>query len=216
MKKIIFAIAVLLGIAVLSLMAASQLSGQDPLVETESTFTYINPALDLKETSTCTTTFFEEMQPVYGNCTFYLNSTSCLNASGPNTTCNQEQSAYDYQCQTGTSTVTKNSTICTPNKEFILEFKNETTTILRKRIDYSDWGPCITDIQDYCLIVTCVSLYDGAHNGQFTDCRGGKTCQRFEICDDSIRTAYKNSLEEFVENDPTFYYKKLQIEEEGP
>ena len=62
-------------------------------------------------------------------------------------------------------------------------------------------------------MVRWVSLYDGAHKGQFTDCNGGKSCQKFEICDGSIKTFYKNSREGFVADDPSFYLNKLALKE---
>ena len=90
---------------------------------------------------------------------------------------------------------------------------NKQFTTQKKQIDFSDWGPCIHEESNGCIIVTCVSRYDGAHNGQFTDCRGGKTCQRFEFCQDKVRVLYKNSRDDFVENDPTFFNKKLELRE---
>src|SRR3989338_6870869 len=49
----------------------------------------------------------------------------------------------------------------------------------------------------------------------FSDCKGGKSCQKFVICDNSIKTFYKNSREDFVESDPTFFLDKLAIQEVG-
>lgn len=216
MRKTILVLGILAGIALLSLMAASQLTMPAPIVKTQSTFTYISPTIDLEEAETCTTSFFEETQPVYGTCTFYDNYTSCLNTTGPNTACGEQHSTHDYRCQKGAISATKNKTECAPNKEFVLDMKNGTKTLLKKNIDFSDWGPCIREKKNGCLIVTCVSYYDGAHNGEFVDCRGGKTCQRFEICGDGIKITYKNSREDFAEDDPTFYYKRLNIEEVGP
>ena len=88
---------------------------------------------------------------------------------------------------------------------------------MKKQIDFSDWGPCIYSQENIggnsCLIVTCQSIYDGANDGQFHGCKGGTSCQRFEICDDSIKTFYKNSRESFVEDDPSFHLSKLAIGE---
>jgi hypothetical protein len=208
-KATVIAIAVVF--VLLSAFVASQLN---PLVLVDTTTTFINTKMDLKESKTCTTEFYDEATPIYGTCTFYHNYTLCLNTSGPNTDCSNQQSTRQFQCQTGSSTIAKNKTTCIPNKEFVIEIDNA-GTILKKKIDYSDWGPCIREIQGNCLVVTCVSLYDGAHNGEFTDCSGGKSCQRFTICEDSITTEYKNSRNDFVEDDPTFYYKRLHVQEVG-
>ncbi len=211
MKKWTVAIAMLLGIIMLSIFAASQLG---PLVTTEKSHTFISAKNDLVQSQTCTTSFFDEVIPTYQQCTYYSNYTSCLNSTGPNTDCSARQSISTFQCQIGASTVTKNTTSCTPDKEFIIETIDGGTT-LKKKIDYSDWGPCVHEIAGSCLIITCVSYNDGAHNGQFTDCNGGKSCQRFEICDDYTKTTYKNSREDFVEDDPSFYYKRLAVQEVG-
>ena len=106
----------------------------------------------------------------------------------------------------------KDKTECKPNDEFIISIDRGAAT-LKKQIDFSDWGPCVYEEQNSCLVVTCVSRYDGAHRGQFTDCKGGKSCQRFEICDNSIKTFYKNSREDFVADDPSFHLNKLSVKE---
>ena len=59
--------------------------------------------------------------------------------------------------------------------------------------------------------MTCVSFYDGAHKGKFTNCNGGKSCQKFQFCDDKVKVFYKNSRDDFVEEDPTFYISKLAM-----
>ena len=212
MNKTTIAIVVVLSFAFLSLFAASQLDELLPIVEVERIQSFISANMDLIEEETCTTTFYEEDEPIMDTCTSYRNYTSCLNTTGPNTACSAEQSISNYSCQTGTVTSTKNRTECVPNKEFIIEITEGEAT-LRKKIDYSDWGPCVQEIQGNCLVVTCVSYYDGAHNGEFTDCNGGKSCQRFEICDGEVTTTYKNSRDDFTSDDPTFYLGRLQVQE---
>lgn len=152
------------------------------------------------------------MQDVYGDCIYYHNYTDCINTSGPNTDCSLKQDKWNFRCKIGENIVTRNRTECKPDDKFIISI-DKGVAVLKKQIDFSDWGPCIYNEENTCLIVTCVSLYDGAHEGQFIDCRGGKSCQKFEICDDSIDVFYKNSREDFVETDPSFYLPKLVLEE---
>ena len=215
MKEIKISIVIIAIVALLSITALSQLS---PLANILTKNTQVTPTISLEEKDTCTTTFYDETQDIYGNCVYYHNYTFCSNVSGPNTGCSLQQRTWDFQCKTGTSTATKNKTECKPNEDFIITI-NQGTATLKKQIDYSDWGPCIYSQENLngnsCLVVTCVSLYDGAHKGQFTDCRGGKSCQRFELCDGSIKTFYKNSREDFVEDDPSFHLNKLAIKEVG-
>ena len=209
MKKInlfmlMFVIAILLSITVFS-----QIS---PIQYTINKFNQITSTITLEEKDTCTIEFYDEVQDVYGTCIYYTNSTGCLNTSGPNTDCSVNQEQFYYSCKTGETTVAKNKTECKPNDEFIISI-DKGAAVLKKQIDYSNFGPCIYEEQNSCLVVTCVSMYDGAHKGQFTDCNSGKSCQRFEICDDNINTLYKNSREDFVENDHSFYLDKLAIKE---
>jgi len=213
MKKINLFIAIFVIAALLSIGVLSQLS---PLSNIISRTTYVTPTISLEERDTCTTNFYDELQPVYGTCVHYYNYTSCLNSSGPNTACSLKQNIKNFQCKTREVSVTKNTTECKPNDEFVISI-NQGAATLKKQLDYSDWGSCIYSQENIagnsCLVVTCVSLYDGAHNGQFTDCRGGKSCQRFEICDNSIKTLYKNSREDFVTEDPSFHLSKLALGE---
>lgn len=209
MKKInVFVITLVMAI-LLSITALSQLS---PITNIVSKITQATPAISLEEKETCTTTFYDEVQDIYGNCIYYHNYTSCLNTSGENTYCSLKQTTRNFQCKTGEVTVAKNSTECKPNDKFVISI-NQGTATLKKQIDYSEWGPCIHSQENNCLIVTCVSNDDGAFKGQFTDCKGGKSCQRFEICDNSIKTFYKNSREGFAEDDPSFYLNKLPLAE---
>jgi len=213
MKKINLFAAMLVIAILLSIGVLSQLI---PISNIIVKTTQITPTIALEEKDTCTTAFYDKVQDVYGNCINYHNYTRCLNSTGPNTDCSLQQDQINFQCITGEATVTKNTTECKPNDEFIISI-DQGAAVLKKQIDFSDWGPCVYAQEaingNSCLVVTCVSLYDGAHKGQFTDCNGGKSCQRFEICDDSVKTLYKNSREDFVADDPSFHLGKLVLTE---
>ena len=196
-KKVL--VLALLIVSVLALTVASQMS-------------QVTSTISVEEVKTCTTNFYNEVQDVYGNYNYYHNYSLCLNTSGPNTDCSTQQDILNLTGKLVQVTVTKNSTECTPPNKYIVSIDKGATTE-KKEIDFSDWGPCIYNAENNCLIVTCVSNEDGAFKGQFTDCKGGKSCQRFEICDNSIKTFYKNSRDNFVENDPSFYLGKLILTE---
>jgi hypothetical protein len=208
MKKNIFVLMFVIAV-LLSIGALSQLS---PIIKTISKANQITPSISLEEKETCTTSFYDEVQSVYGDCVYYLNYTSCLNTSGPNTGCSLKQDTRNFRCKTGENIFNRNRTECRPNDEFIISIE-QGTAVLKKQIDFSEWGPCIYNEENNCLIVTCQSRYDGANDGQFHGCKSGTSCQRFEICDNSIKTFYKNSREDFVENDPSFYLNKLALKE---
>lgn len=208
-RKINLFVLIVVIVAVLSMAALSQIS---PIIETINNINQITPTIILEEKSVCSTEFYEEVQTIYGDCIHYDNYTHCLNTSGVNTDCFPQQDKMSFSCKTGEDIFYRNRTECIPNDEFIISIDKD-TAVLKKQLDFSDWGPCVYEEENNCLVVTCVSLYDGAHKGQFTDCKGGKSCQRFEICDDSIKTFYKNSREDFVEYDSSFHLPKLALGE---
>jgi hypothetical protein len=208
MKKLIFVVMLVISV-LLSLGALSQLGTVSNIVGKVS---FVTPTISLEEKETCTTKFFDVVEDVIGTCTYYHNFTNCVNITGPNTGCFADQSSWDYECKTGEKVTPSNSTSCVANDEFVISVDQGLTT-LKKQIDFSDWGPCVYESQNSCLVVTCVSLYDGAHKGEFVDCNGGKSCQKFEICDGSIKTSYKNSREDFVADDPSFHLSKLALGE---
>lgn len=209
MKKINLFVLIVVIVVLLSIAALSQLN---PIIKTVKDVNQITPTISLEERSICTTKFYEEVEDIYGDCIYYNNQTSCLNTSGPNTGCSTEQNTLTFRCKTGENIIKSNKTECKPDDKFIISI-DKGAAVLKKQIDFSDWGPCIYEEENNCLVVTCVSNDDGAFKGQFTDCKGGKSCQRFEICDDSIKTFYKNSRYDFVEEDPSFYLPKLGLGE---
>jgi len=196
-------------VSVLALAALSQI---DPITNSVTKTNQVTPNIVLQETDTCTIDFYNEPQDVYVNCIYYHNYTYCSNISGSNTGCSLQQNSLNTTCKTGQITVAKNNTQCKPNNEFTINI-NQNNVVLKKQIDFSDWGPCAYNAENNCLIVTCVSNEDGAFQGKFTNCNGGKSCQKFEICDNSIKAFYKNSREGFVADDPTFYLSQLALKE---
>lgn len=206
MKKIILVVLVLV---ILSVTVLSQLT---PELDIKSRIKAISSKINLEEREICKTTSYDEVEQVYGDCKEYITSKTCLNTSGPDTDCSETQKEYTYKCVTAEKKVKKEKTECRPDEKFIISI-DKGDVILKKQIDFSDFGPCIYETKNDCLIVTCVSKYDGAHDGKFTNCDGGRSCQKFEICDNSVKRFYKNSREDFVEEDPSFYLPKLDLGE---
>lgn len=200
-------------ISLLSIAAASQISDTSgaqfyPSLKT----TKATDKIDFGNLQDCKTISYNETQDVYGNVTKY-GYTRCLNPSNQSYyDCLNESDTYQSYEVIGRTTIPKTREECVDKNAFQISIKRK-NEIINKEIDFSGWGACIHETKDNCLIVTCVSLYDGAHNGKFTNCNGGKSCQRFEICENSIETYYKNSREDFVEYDPTFFLNKLEMAE---
>ena len=122
---------------------------------------------------------------VYENCVNYHNYTLCLNTTGANTDCSQEQLIYNVTCVIGTESyqnyekvseqvVQKSKTTC--NKEgYTIDIAGAT-----KKINFSKAGY-------YCSldgnIITCDSVHDGNGDGK---CKSGETCIKFEITSKGI------------------------------
>ena len=192
-------LAVLL-ISFLALTAASQIS-------------QVTNAISVEEVKACTTSSYDEVQTVYGNCFYYLNYTNCLNTTGPNTACSTDQNIINFTCKTGEIILNKNRTDCQPASKFIVSIAKGAVTE-KKEIDFSEWGVCVNSTENNCLVVTCGTLKGGsARNGIFNGCDGGKACQKFLFCPDGVRVLYKASRNDFVEYDPTFHLSPLAIKE---
>lgn len=177
-----------------------------------SQISQVTSIINVEEQQTCTTSFYDEIQNIYGNCIYYHNYTSCLNTSGPNTGCSLQQTQKNFTCKIGQLTFTRNATECKPLNKFLISI-NKGAIVEKKEIDFSNWGVCVYDTENDCLIVTCQSIYDGANDGQFHGCTGGTSCQKFQICDNKIKVLYKNSRKDFVMEDPTFYLSELALKE---
>lgn len=211
MKKINLIVVGLIIIVLLSVGVLSQLA-LSPVTNVLVKDTLVTASASLEEKETCVTEFYEETEDIYGSCIYYDNGTSCLNVTGKNTDCSVSQTTWNFRCKTGEEVLNKNKTTCRPNEKFEITINDEKTT-LRKQIDYSDFGPCIYEEVDNCLVVTCQSKYDGANDGVFHGCKSGTSCQKFEICNGEVKTYYKNSRNDFVEEDPTFVVPKLVAKE---
>lgn len=194
--------ALIAGILVISILA----------ITVASQLIQITNSVTLDNKQTCQNIPYVETKTMFQNCMHYYNYTRCLNTTGPDTDCSPRQEIVNLSCNPYTVSIPKNRTECRPDNKFVITIDNG-NAVAKKEIDFSDWGPCIYSNEDGCLIVTCVSRYDGAHQGQFVDCSGGKSCQKFIICDKSIKTFYKNSREDFAEEDISFNQNKLSLKE---
>ncbi|MBI1935983.1 hypothetical protein HYS31_06090 [Candidatus Woesearchaeota archaeon] len=172
-------------------------------------------SISLEEKKSCITRFYDEVQPIIGNCIHYYNYTRCLNITGPNTGCSLQQAQISYSCKTGEIIIKKNSTECKPLDKFVVTANNG-ALIQKKEIDFSSWGTCVNNTENGCLAITCGTLKGGsARNGIFNGCDGGKQCQKFIFCGDGTKILYKAARNSFVSQDPTFRISPLEIKEVG-
>lgn len=209
MKKLNIFLLLFVTVVLLSVTTLGQLN---PINNATTKVTQVTSTINVTQQETCTTIFYDEVKPLMGNCPYYTNYTLCLNITGPNTDCSLQQAQVNVSCITGQANVTKNTTECRLSNNLIISLKRG-NSVLKKQLDFSEWGACIYEEQNNCLLVTCQSRYDGANDGKFHGCRSGTSCQKFEICDNSTKISYKNSRDDFVEEDPTFNLGKLPLAE---
>lgn len=206
----------LLIIGLLSIAVASQISEismQNPNEFVSSKITQATDKISLEEKQACTISYYNETLHVYGYVPKFRNTYGiCFNdANQSSYSCVNGTEQYQSYEVIGYNTVLRNTSNCKTNSFVISVDKGN--SIEKKEVDFSNWGPCIYNVENDCIIVTCVSLYDGAYKGKFFDCNGGKSCQKFSFCEDGIKVLYKNSRNDFVEEDPTFSISKLALKE---
>ncbi|MBI3026722.1 hypothetical protein HYY70_01280 [Candidatus Woesearchaeota archaeon] len=199
MKKRMILFLTLFLIGILAITVTSQIQGG---------------TVSLEERQDCSVSYYNVTESVYGNVTRTRNTnTTCIDPVNltPYICINGTESYQSYEI-TGNQIMLRNKTDCISRNSFSIRAQRDSVP-KNYEIDFSNWGPCIHSEENGCVIVTCVSKYDGAHQGKFTDCKGGKSCQRFEICNYRIKVYYKNSRAEFAEDDPSFYLSQLAIRE---
>src|SRR3989338_8483311 len=211
MKKIAL---VFIGMALAVLLSLGVLSQLSPLTYSETSVEQATDEISVEERQDCTMEFYTEIADVIDTCNYYHNYSVCTNASGTGTGCIAQQRIQPFSCKTGQTASLRNQTSCTSQQKIYIEVEGDEST-LAKELDYSFFGPCVREVENECLVITCVSYYDGAHNGQFTDCLGGKSCQKTVICEDGTSVYYKNGGE-FKREDPAFFLEKMELEEVGP
>lgn len=173
----------------------------------------VSSQLGVEVSGDCSSVSRTSVEPVYGY--VKVNETSWGLCEG---FYEGNESAYEYGCEKGVVEVEKYVKVgedeVTYTKEICRDYSVSAGDTLY-RLDFEDWGACKQEKVNSCVEITCVSKLDGAHNGRFTDCNFGKSCQKFVICENGVKTYYKNSQEGWLENDPTFKIDKLEVQKCG-
>lgn len=170
----------------------------------------MTPKISLEEKETCQLVNYDEVKDVIGECSETRNVNHCLNTSGPNTDCSLHQETLNWTCKTGTQTVQKQKNSCSPHNKYEIVVDN-----VKKELDFSSFGPCAYEVENNCLVVTCVSEHDGAHNGQFVGCKSGMSCQKMKICENSVEQ-FVHARDKFVKSDADFLWDHLELKEVTP
>lgn len=156
----------------------------------------------LKKLVSCNNVSYSIIGPVYGNCTRDYPERVCQDPP-LNTTCQDQIKTHNYRCQTGTTTVQKSSLDCSP-KSF--EISRELNA-LKQKIEFLDWGMCSQEGEN---VIICDSKFDGNNDGK---CSSGESCMKFVVNLDGIDAYTKNSRDDWVLDDNSFFLGKLQAVE---
>jgi len=197
------------------------------LVLSITAFSYskINQVTDdisLEEIKDCETIWWNEPGHWYGNCYQYYNATICVESLDdiPNGTdyyynetneknCYFGQESYEYLCVAGTKNNFKSKEVC-KEREYKVSVEEPSET-KNYKLSYGDWGKCSYETEGETVVITCDSRFDGNNDGI---CSSGESCTQFRVTKGNIQTLIKNSRDDFVENDKSFFLEKLKMEVE--
>lgn len=104
-----------------------------------------------------------------------------------------------YPCFAGWQTVQKTKKVCT-TKGYVIKDKIQ--------LDTDKYECSITEDSDD-VIVTCDSRYDGNGDGK---CTSGESCMKFVIDGEEVSRSEKNSRDNFIEEDESFFLERASVE----
>lgn len=155
----------------------------------------------VQEVKDCNTVTWQETENIYGTCTIEIKKNVCSDAP-VNKTCTQEVRMVQYSCVTGTQTVQKSRTDC----EIIgYTVNNGVKSVKLTTRDYV----CASGEASGVITVICDSKLDGNGDGK---CTSGESCMRFVVDGSSVKAYEKNSRDDFVVADDTFFLGKASLE----
>ena len=140
----------------------------------------------------------ENKLPFFDTCTIKSIQKYCDDEPA-NTSCHENITYIAYRCFKGTQKVTKVKKECIINGLII----NDAIKLNTK--DYA----CSHDLEGENIIVLCDSRFDGNGDGK---CSSGESCQKFVINGDKVMQLEKNSREDFIESDESFFLEKAFAE----
>jgi|SRR3989344_4360449 len=141
---------------------------------------------------------YEAEEKIYGTCQY--TEKKCTDEP-------LNQSCYDeiieYECEQGKRTVQKTRNIC-KTKGYTID--NSLTSVKLTTEQYA----CIpAEEPDGSIVVICDSKFDGNGDGI---CTSGESCQKFVIDGPTIEKYEKNSREDYVESDDSYFAEGVPME----
>lgn len=197
MSKIKNILTIVIAIAVLSVavFAVSKITKMVQIAED----------VTLEDVKDCHTVYWNETEDIIGVCAHSYNVTACDDEPF-NTSCSVEEISYNYSCKTDSNLVEKSKEVC-KDKEFQLTVDKLIDE--KYKLQYGDWGKCSYTAGNQTAEILCDSRLDGNNDGI---CQPGESCIKFIVSKDNIQALYRNSRDDFVENDETFRQEELSLE----
>jgi hypothetical protein len=159
---------------------------------------------DIEKIEDCVNVTWQEEETIYKRCTGEENITICdeisINQSiTENQTCHSEVSQYEYSCVDKINTIDKSRKDCKTkayviNKEVKLDTKGYSCSVSEEKSD---------------KVLLCDSIYDGNGDGI---CTSGESCLKFIIKGKTFKKLEKNSRDDFIEDDRSFFLQRASAE----
>jgi hypothetical protein len=185
--------------------------------------TQVTDDISLDEIKDCHNVTWNDPKPWFGNCTRVYNETICLEGeetapdgvstffnSSIEKECYLDEKETAYRCKVGEISDWQSKQVC-KEKEFKLTV-DDGLSEKEYSINYEGWGKCSYDVEGETVVITCDSRFDGNNDGI---CTSGESCMQYRVTKGSIQTLMKNSRDDFVESDDSFFLEKLKVEEVG-
>ncbi len=185
--------------AVAEVTVNKETAANEPIITTAAVTQAVVSGIE--EIQDCQTVSWKEEKSIYGTCSTEKPINVCSD-SPINKSCHADIRVETYPCVTGTQIVQKSQQHC----ELLGYTINNGVKLVK--LNTQDYA-CTPGEVSGAIIVTCDSKRDGNGNGI---CTSGESCMRFVVDGSSVKTYEKNSRDDFVIADDTFFLSKASME----
>ena len=176
--------------------AQEQPSENLPVQEGQST-DILSAEKSISKIEDCKDVSYEEDELIFEDCEQSKYFVTCdeLNQTRYNNTIN-----YNTTCEV-VKKVSKIKQTCEQKGIFVKQ---------KFKLDFDSDYTCLPSEDSEKVTILCDSKLDGNGDGK---CQAGETCIKFEVQGNNLKKYYRNSRPDFVENDPTFRQKEINMVE---
>jgi len=161
-----------------------------------SELTQVIPGVEVRQD--CRNITWEEEEDVYGICSEDYLVTLC-DDEPLNTSCSEVTKQHEYSCYQGQENIQKTKQECQTTGYVINNVVDIDTSM------YS----CSTTEEGENIVLLCDSKFDGNGDGI---CTSGESCQKFVVNNNNFEAYEKNSKENFMLEDNSFFIDRASVE----